>query len=76
MDGTIDLVYTVSGLPQIPDAARVLYGIGKGFNKGEILTITEFLSRQAYRLRLTVIKIRRDGESNPENKQGISGITW
>jgi len=61
-DGTIDLLYMVTVLQEIPDRGRALREIRRVLKPGGILAITEFLPDPDYPLRSTTIKIgQREG---------------
>jgi ubiquinone/menaquinone biosynthesis C-methylase UbiE len=54
---TIDLVYMVTVLPEIPDRGRALREIGRVLKAGGILAVTELLIDTDYPLRSTTVKI-------------------
>ena len=56
-DGTVDLVYMVTVLQEIPDRGRALREIRRVLKAGGILAVTEFLPDPDYALRSTTIKI-------------------
>ena len=56
-DGSIDLVYMVTVLEEIPDRGRALREVRRVLKPGGILAVTEFLPDPDYPLRSTVIKI-------------------
>ena len=61
-DGTLDLVYMVAILQEIPDRSRALKEVMRVLKPGGILAITEFLIDPDYPLRSTTIKIcQREG---------------
>ena len=61
-DGTVDLVYMVTVLQEIPDRSRALREISRVLKPGGILAVTEFLPDPDYPWRSTVIKIcQREG---------------
>jgi len=61
-DGSIDLVYMVTVLQEIPDRSRALREISRVLKPGGILAVTEFLPDPDYPWRSTVIKIcQREG---------------
>ncbi len=61
-DGTVDLVYRVTVLQEIPDRSRALREISRVLKPGGILAVTEFLPDPDYPWRSTVIKIcQREG---------------
>ena len=61
-DGTVDLVYMVAVLQEIPDRSRALREISRVLKPGGNLAVTEFLPDPDYPWRSTVIKIcQREG---------------
>lgn len=56
-DGSLDLVYMVTVLPEIPDRQRALREVKRVLKEGGILSITEFLPDPDYPLRSTTIKL-------------------
>jgi len=61
-DGSLDLVYMVTVLQEIPDRGRALREIRRVLKPGGILAVTEFLPDPDYPLRSTTIKIcQREG---------------
>ncbi len=61
-DETLDLVYMVTVLPEIPDRGRALREIKRALKPGGILSVTEFLPDPEYPLPSTTIKIgQREG---------------
>ena len=61
-DGSLDLVYMVTVLQEIPDRGRALREVRRGLKPGGILAVTEFLPDPDYPLRSTTIKIcQREG---------------
>ncbi len=56
-DGSLDLVYMVTVLQEIPDRGRALREIKRVLKPGGILAVTEFLPDPDYPLRSTTIKI-------------------
>lgn len=61
-DGSVDLVYMVTVLREIPDAGRGLREVRRVLKPGGILAVTEFLPDPDYPLRSTTIKVcRREG---------------
>ena len=70
-DGSLDLVYMVTVLMEIPDRSRALREIKRVLKPGGILAVTEFLPDPDYPLRSTAIKIcQREGfilDGNPGN---------
>ena len=59
-DETLDLVYMVTVLPEIPDRGRALREIRRVLKPGGILSVTEFLPDPDYTCRSTTIKIGQD----------------
>ncbi len=55
-DGSLDLVYMVTVLEEIPDRGKALREIRRALKPGGILSVTEFLPDPDYPLRSTVIK--------------------
>ncbi len=61
-DVSLDLVYMVTVLQEIPDRGRALREIGRVLKAGGILSVTEFLPDPDYPWRSTVIKVcQREG---------------
>jgi ubiquinone/menaquinone biosynthesis C-methylase UbiE len=61
-DGTLDLVYMVTVLPEIPDAGRALREVRRVLKPGGILAVSELLPDPDYPLRSTTIKLcQREG---------------
>ncbi len=61
-DESLDLVYMVTVLQEIPDRGRALREIGRVLKAGGILSVTEFLPDPDYPWRSTVIKVcQREG---------------
>ena len=56
-DGSFDLVYMVTVLPEIPDRSRALREVRRVLRSGGILAVTEFLPDPDYPLRSTTIRI-------------------
>ncbi|MBA7622721.1 2-methoxy-6-polyprenyl-1,4-benzoquinol methylase [subsurface metagenome] len=56
-ENSIDLVYMVTVLQEIPDRARALWEIKRVLKPGGILAVTEFLPDPDYSLRSTTIKL-------------------
>ena len=54
---SVDLVYMVTVLPEIPDKTRALREISRVLKPGGILAVTELLPDPDYPLRSTVIKL-------------------
>ncbi len=69
-DGSIDLVYMVTVLQEIPDIARALRGIKRVLKSGGILAVTEFLLDPDYPGRSTTIKLCRRAGFVLENSLG------
>ncbi len=55
-ENSIDLVYMVTVLPEIPDRGRALREVRRVLKPGGILAVTEFLPDPDYPLRSTTIK--------------------
>ena len=61
-DGSLNLVYMVTVLQEIPDRGRALREIRRVLKPGGILAVTEFLPDPDYPLRLTTIRLcQREG---------------
>ncbi len=72
-DRSIDLVYMVTVLPEIPDRGRALREIRRVLKPGGILAVTEFLPDPDYPLRSTTLKLcQREGFVLDDN----SGNLW
>jgi len=72
-DESVDLVYMVTVLPEIPDRGRALREINRVLKPGGILAVTEFLPDPDYPLRSTTIKLcQREGFVLDDN----SGNLW
>ena len=72
-DESVDLVYIVTVLQEIPDRGRALREIRRILKPGGILAVTEFLPDPDYPLRSTTIKIcQRKGFALDDN----SGNLW
>ena len=69
-DGTLDLVYMVTVLQEIPDRGRALREIIRVLKPGGILAVTEFLPDPDYPLRSTTIKICRQEGFILDNSAG------
>jgi len=69
-DESIDLVYLVTVLMEIPDKGKALREIRRVLRPGGILSITEFLPDPDYPLPSTVIKLCRGEGFVLEDKQG------
>ncbi len=75
-DETIDLVYMVTVLQEIPDRARALREIRRVLKPGGILAVTEFLPDPDYPLRSTTIKIcQREGFVLDDNQGNLWNYT-
>ena len=72
-DGSLDLAYMVTVLPEIPDRGRALREVKRVLKAGGILAVTEFLPDPDYPLRSTTIKICR---SEGFVLDGNSGNLW
>ncbi len=72
-DGSIDLVYTVTVLPEIPDRSRALREVSRVLKPGGILAVTEFLPDPDYPLRSTTV---REGEMERFLLEGTFGNLW
>ncbi len=58
-DGSLDLVYMVTVLPEVPDTGKALREIKRVLKPGGILAVTEWLPDPDYPLRATTIKTGR-----------------
>jgi ubiquinone/menaquinone biosynthesis C-methylase UbiE len=56
-DGTLDLVYMITVLPEIPDQGRALAEVKRVLRPGGTLAVSEFLPDPDYPLRSTTIKV-------------------
>ncbi len=75
-DETLDLVYMVTVLPEIPDRGRALREIRRVLKPGGILSVTEFLPDPEYPLPSTTIKIgQREGFILDENLGNLWNYT-
>jgi len=75
-DGTLDLVYMVTVLQEIPDRGRALQEVRRILKPGGILAITEFLPDPDYPLRSTTVKIcQREGFVLDENLGNLWNYT-
>ncbi len=59
-DNSVDLVYMITVLPEIPDRDRTLREVKRVLKAGGILAVTEFLPDPDYPLPSTTIKMGRD----------------
>jgi len=72
-DGSLDLVYMVTVLQEIPDRGRALREVRRVLKPGGILAVTEFLPDPDYPLRSTTIRLcQREGFVLDDN----SGNLW
>lgn len=67
---SLDLVYMVTVLPEIPDMGRALQEIRRVLKEGGILSVTEFLPDPDYPLRSTTIKLCQGEGFILENNAG------
>ena len=75
-DKSIDLVYMITVLPEIPDRGRALREISRVLKPGGILAVTEFLPDPDYPWRSTVIKIgQREGFALDDNQGNLWNYT-
>jgi ubiquinone/menaquinone biosynthesis C-methylase UbiE len=72
-DGTIDLVYMIAVLYEIPDQEKVLAEIKRVLKPEGILAVTEFLPDPDYPLMKTVVRL---GERNGFINDGVLGNIW
>lgn len=72
-DETLDLVYMVTVLPEIPDPLRALAEVRRALKPGGILAVTEFLPDPDYPLMSTTI---RQGESAGFTPDAGLGNLW
>ena len=72
-DDSLDLVYMVTVLQEIPDRKRVLTEAGRALKSGGILAITEFFPDPDYPWKSTTTRI---GEDAGFLLDGISGSFW
>ena len=72
-DGTLDLVYLVTVLPEIPDQLRALAEIKRVLKPGGILAVGELLIDPDYPLRQTTVRI---GERAGFAVAATSGNFW
>lgn len=59
-DGSLDLVYMVTVLPEIPNRSRALREVRRVLKSGGILAVSEFLPDPDYPLRSTTIRTCQD----------------
>ena len=69
-DETIDLVYMVAVLPEIPDRARALREIRRVLRPGGALAVTEIIQDPDYSWRSTTIRICRQNGFTLESSEG------
>ena len=69
-DGSIDLVYMVTVLPEIPDRGRALREIRRVLKPGGILAVTEWLPDPDYPLPGTTIRVCQREGFVLDDKQG------
>ena len=75
-DESLDLVYMVTVLPEIPDRARVVREIKRILKPGGILAVTEFLPDPDYPLRSTTIRLcQREGFALDESQGNLWNYT-
>lgn len=75
-DGSIDLVYMVTVLPEIPDRGKALREIRRVLKLGGILAVTEWLPDPDYPLPATTIKIcQREGFALDNNLGNLWNYT-
>ena len=75
-DGSLDLVYMVTVLQEIPDRSRALREIKRVLKPGGILAVTEFLPDPDYPLRSTTIKMgQREGFVLDDNQGNLWNYT-
>ena len=75
-DGSLDLVYMVTVLPEIPDRGRALREIKRVLKPGGILAVTEFLPDPDYPLRSATIKMgQHEGFALDDNQGNLWNYT-
>lgn len=72
-EGSIDLVYMITVLPEIPDQAKVLAEVRRVLKVNGILAVTEFFPDPDYPLSSTT---SRKGEKAGFDVEGIFGNLW
>ncbi|MCJ7715529.1 MAG: class I SAM-dependent methyltransferase [Anaerolineales bacterium] len=72
-DKSIDLVYMITVLPEIPDQGRVLAEVKRVLKVNGILAVTEFLPDPDYPLSSTT---SRKGEEAGFDVEGVFGNLW
>jgi SAM-dependent methyltransferase len=72
-DGSMDLVYMITVLFEIPDQRRALAEIKRVLKPGGILAVTEFLPDPDYPLMKTVVHL---GEANGFTSDDVLGNLW
>jgi ubiquinone/menaquinone biosynthesis C-methylase UbiE len=72
-EGSIDLVYMITVLPEIPDQAKVLAEVRRVLKVNGILAVTEFFPDPDYPLRSTTSKM---GEKAGFDVEGVFGNLW
>ena len=69
-DESLDLVYMVTALPEIPDRARALREIKRVLKPGGILAVTELLPDLDYPLRSTAVRLGQSEGFVLDDSQG------
>ncbi len=72
-EGSIDLVYMITVLPEIPDQAKVLAAVWRVLKDNGILAVTEFFPDPDYPLSSTT---SRKGEKAGFDVEGLFGNLW
>ncbi len=72
-EGSIDLVYMITVLPEIPDQAKVLAAVWRVLKDNGILAVTEFFPDPDYPLISTT---SRKGEKAGFDVEGLFGNLW
>jgi ubiquinone/menaquinone biosynthesis C-methylase UbiE len=72
-EGSIDLVYMITVLPEIPDQAKVLAEVRRVLKINGILAVTEFFPDPDYPLSSTT---SRKGEKAGFDVEGVFGNLW